>query len=262
MRKLQVLGAAALGLSVLACDAAAQRGGAVQGGVRGAVVGGMVGGRDAAATGAKIGVVTGATRAAIDREAQTRTQYQTTADYQNAPRSNFQTAPPDVLGTTTPGTTSPGSPPKSSGMEVVIRKDGKPVLGVTFPSDWKEMTGDHYVSAVSKDGQAYAMLGTMQGVTDKPSAIKKLKAGLEVYLQDVKYDEPTETKGGATVITGTGKAKKAGVDVVFATAVFDVAKGQLGGAAFVVDAKIEDHYKATVRGICETIRHGDDFDKQ
>jgi hypothetical protein len=263
MRRLQILGAAALGLSVLACDATAQRGGAVRGGVRGAVVGGMVGGSDAAATGAKIGVVTGATRAAIDRETQARTQYQTTAEYQNAPRSNFQTAPPDVLGTTAPGAaTPPGSPAKAPSGEVVIRKDGKPILGVTFPSDWKEMTGDHYVSAVSKDGQAYAMLGTMQGVADKPSAIKKLKAGLEVYLQDVKYDEPTETKGGATVITGTGKAKKAGVDVVFATAVFDVAKGQLGGAAFVVDAKIEDHYKETVRGICETLRRGDDFDKK
>jgi hypothetical protein len=262
MRKtLQILGATALGLSLLTYDATAQRGGAVRGGVRGAVVGGMVGGSDAAATGAKIGVVTGATRAAIDRETQARTQYQTTAEYQNAPRSNFNQAPPDVLGATTPGAaTSPGTATKPSG-EVVIRKDGKPVLGVTFPSDWKQMTGDHYVSAVSGDGQAYAMLGTMQGVSDKPSAVKKVKAGLEVYLQDVKYDEPTETKGGATVITGTGKAKKAGVEVVFAAGVFDATKGQLAAAAFVVDAKIEDHYKDTVKGICETLRKGDDFAK-
>jgi hypothetical protein len=42
------------------------------------------------------------------------------------------------------------------------------------------------------------------------------------------------------VITGTGKAKKAGVDVVFAAAVLDAGNGQLVGAAFVVDAKMDD----------------------
>ena len=32
-------------------------------------------------------------------------------------------------------------------------------------------------------------------------------------------------------------------------------------AAFVVDSKIEDHYKDTIRGICETIRRAEDFAK-
>ena len=36
-------------------------------------------------------------------------------------------------------------------------------------------------------------------------------------------------------------------------------KGQLVGAPIVVDSKIEDHYKATGRGICETIRRSQDF---
>ena len=63
------------------------------------------------------------------------------------------------------------------------------------------------------------------------------------------------------VITGTGKGKKAGVDVVFAAGLFDAGKGQLVGAAFVVDSKIEDHYKETVRGICQTIRRAEDFAK-
>ena len=81
------------------------------------------------------------------------------------------------------------------------------------------------------------------------------------YQKDVKYDEPSETKGGAVVVTVTGKAKKAGVDVVFAVGVFDAGKELLVGAAFVVDAKIEDHYKATIRGKCETIRRSQDFEK-
>ena len=96
---------------------------------------------------------------------------------------------------------------------------------------------------------------------DKEAGIKKLKEGLENYLKDVKYDEPSETKGGAVVITGTGKGKKAGVDVVFATGFFDAGNGQLVGATFVVDSKIEDYYKETVRGICQTIRRSQDFTK-
>ena len=221
--------------------------------MRGAVVGGMVGGEGGAAKGAKVGLVTSATRAAIGRETQARTQYATTSEYQNAQHSNFNEAPPEVLGTTAAGTA------KKAGEEAVIRKDGKPIVGVTFPSDWNEKAGDNYISAVSGDGQAYAMLVTLDGVADKEAGIKKVKAGLENRLADVEYDEPSETKGGATVITGTGKGKKAGVDVVFAVGLFDAGKGQFVGAAFVVDSKVEDYYKETIRGICETLRVEKDF---
>jgi hypothetical protein len=234
---------------------AQRRGGAVRSGVRGAAVGGMVGGSEGAEKGAKVGVVTGATRTAINRETEARTQYEATTEYQNAQHSNFNEAPPEVFGTTAAGTAK-----KPSG-EAVIRKDDKPIVGITFPSDWKQKTGDNYISAVSGDGQAYSMLVTLEGVADKQAGIKKVKEGLEKYLKDVKYDEPSETKGGAVVITGTGTGKKAGVDVVFAAGVFDAGKGQLVGAAFVVDAKIEDYYKETVRGICQTIRRAKDFAK-
>src|SRR5688500_20095298 len=96
-----ILGVTCLALAMLASDAVAQRrGGAVSGGMRGAVVGGMVGGSEGAAKGAKVGVVTGATRAAVNRETQARTEYQTTTAYQDAPRSNFNETPPEILGTT------------------------------------------------------------------------------------------------------------------------------------------------------------------
>ena len=177
MKRLPVLGVTALAILVLAAEASAQRGGgAVRGGMRGAVVGGMVGGSEGAATGAKVGVVTGATRAAIGRETQARTQYATTTEYQNAQHSNFNEAPPEVLGTTAAGTAK-----KASG-EAVIRKDGKPIVGITFPSDWNQKTGDNYISAVSGDGQAYSMLVTLDGVADKQAGIKKVKEGLEKYL--------------------------------------------------------------------------------
>jgi hypothetical protein len=262
MTRSHILAVSAAALMVMAPDAMAQRrGGAVSGGVRGAVVGGIVGGSDAAKTGAKIGVVTGATRAAVDREAQRRAEYQATPAYQTAPRSNFNTAPPQVLATTpqaaaTP-TPTPTPAPTAPRGEAVISKDGKPVIGVTFPADWKQVIGDHNVSAASPDGQAYSMVATVEGVADKQAAIAKVKQGLEQYLQDVKYDDMSESERGALVVTGTGKAKKSGVDVVFAIGVLDIGGGKTGGAAFVVDSRIEDHYKDTILSICETIRFGD-----
>ena len=251
MTKMRILGAAALALVMLASDAMARGGSAM----RGAVVGGMVGGSGGAATGAKVGVVTGATRTAIGRETQARTQYATTTEYQNAQHANFNEAPPEVL-----GTTAAGAATKASG-EAVIRKDGKPIVGITFPSDWNQRTGANYISAVSADGQAYSML-VIGTAADKQAGIKKLKEGLEKYLTDVTYDEPVETKNGGMVITGTGKGKKAGVEIVFAAGLFDAGNGQLVGAAFVVDSKMEDHYKDTVRGICETLRFEKDFTAQ
>ena len=253
MTKLQILGVSALVLVMLAPDAFAQRrgGGAVSGGVRGAMVGGLLGGSGGAQTGARVGAVAGATRAAVDREAQRRTAYQASAEYQNAPRSDFNAAPPQVLVTTPPAAAS-----ASSG-EALVRKDGKPVFAITYPSAWRQKIGDRYVSAVSPDGQVYSMIATLEGAADKQAGLAHVKQGLGQYLQDITYDEPTETQRGALVITGTGKGKKAGVPVVFAAAVFETAPRQVAGVAFVVDARIEDHYKETVQQICQSIRVGE-----
>jgi hypothetical protein len=267
MYKLHILGVSALALTMLTPDVVAQRrgGGAVSSGVRGAMVGGLVGGESGAQTGAKVGVVAGATRSAVDREAQRRAEYQTGAQYQNAPRSDFAAAPPQVLETTPaqatapPAATAPATGVKPTGGEVVIRKAGKPVIGVTYPSDWKQATGDRHVSAVSADGQAYSMIVTLEGVADKQAGIAKVQNGLGQYLQEIKYDDPIQTKRGALVVTGAGKAKKSGVAVVFAVGVLDAGGGQLAGAAFVVDAGIEEYYKETVRHICQTIRVADQF---
>jgi hypothetical protein len=253
MRRLQILGVAALCVGVLAYEATAQRGGAVRGGMRGAVVGGMVGGEDAASKGARLGAVTGATRQAIGREAERRDAYIGTADYLNSTRSNFEESPLDLIDATAT------SEVKTSG-EQAISQDGKPILGITFPADWKQKTGDHAIAGVSKDKQCFAIIGTLEG-TDKEAAIKKVKERLEKHLQDVKYDDLNKTKRGSLVLTGTAKGKKKGIELVFAAGVFDVRKGQIAGAAFVVDAKMDDHYKETVRGICETLRCADDFVK-
>ena len=88
---------------------------------------------------------------------------------------------------------------------------------------------------------------------------KKLKEGLEKYLQNIEYDELTKTERGALLITGEGKAKKSGIPVVFAVGVFNASPEQLAGAAFVADKNIEDQYKEAVRYMCQTIRGEKDF---
>lgn len=256
MRKLLVLGVAVLGVTFLLQEVRAQRG-AIGGGMRGAAVGGLVGGKSGASTGAKVGVVTGATRSAINRESQTRTQYQSTPEYQNYQGANLATSQPETIMTTQAVATA-AQPAKTSG-EAVIRQDNRPLVGVTFPEGWKQRTGDNFVSAVSPDGHAWAMFVAMKE-SDKQAALKKVEDGLQNYLTEIKFDERPDTKGDALVVTGTGQGKKAGAELVFAAGVFDAGDGKLVAAGFAADAKLEDHYKAAVKGICETIRRTKDFD--
>ena len=295
MSKLRILGSVALAVLMLAAVAMAQRtgGGAARSGMRGAMVGGMVGGSGGAATGAKIGVATGVTqnvaqrsanRQAMDSETQARTQYESTAAYQSAQHSNFDESSPDLLVTTaavaaiTPGTpatrnattpaTSTVTAPATSAVtaapsgEAIIRKAGKPVLGITYPSDWKQKASENYVTAVSPKGNAWSVIARIEAAKDKEAGIGIVKQGLDKYLQDIQYDDPTTTERGALLITGSGKGKKTGLPVVFAAGVFETSPGQIGGAAFVVDENVEDHYKEAVRFMCQTIRGETDFTEQ
>jgi hypothetical protein len=249
LTSLRILGVAALACVISTPNARAQtRGGAaVSGGIRGAVAGEIIGWSEGAATGAKIAVVTEATRAAINRETQARAQYRTTADYQSAHRSNFEKARSEVLGADLGKATK-------SGVESVIRTRGRPIVGITFPAGWNQRSQRNFITAVSPDGQVYCILVAIKAARTKQYAIQRIKAGLATNdLNDIKYDEPKEMEEGATVITGTGKGKKSGVDVVFATGVF-AAGDEIVAATFLADLKIEDYYKETIRGICQTIR--------
>jgi hypothetical protein len=246
---------------------AQRRGGAVSTGVRGAMVGGLVGGSGGAATGAKIGVVTGAARSsaqrieqrnAVNAETQARAQYQTTAEYQDASHSNFNEAPLDVLEGTSAGASST-KPAGDEDVETVLRKNGKPVVGITYPSDWKQKAKDDSVSAVSKDGHAWSAIALLADVKDQDAGIGKIKQGLEKSLKDIEYDEATKKEKGGLVVTGTGKVKKSAVEVVFAIGVIESGPGQFVGAAFVVDKDVEDKYKEAVRYICQTVRRADEF---
>ena len=142
----------------------------------------------------------------------------------------------------------------ASSDESVISLNGEPILAITYPSDWKLSKGEHAITATSADGQVWSALSTLKGAQEKQAAVDKIKGELSKYLQDIQYDQLTQTKGGALILTGTGTGKKAGAEVVFAAGVFDAAPQQLAGLAFLADKSVEDHYKETVRCICQTIR--------
>jgi hypothetical protein len=103
------------------------------------------------------------------------------------------------------------------------------------------------------------VISTLEGIADKKAGAAKIKEGLEDYLKDIKYDELAETKSGSLIVSGVGKGKKTGVDVVFTTAVFDSGKGQLSGLVFIIDASIEKYYEKTVLAICKSILVEEDF---
>jgi hypothetical protein len=250
--------------------------------MRGAVVGGMVGGSSGAATGAKIGAVAGATRGVAERSAdrnamysenQARAQYESTAAYQNTPHSNFNDAPPELIVTSATTASAPQSgetvarkidtsaPSTSSTAdeETSLSKNGKPIVWITYPSDWKQKRADNQVTAVSADGHAWSGMAILQGAKDKQDGMSRVKHQIESSPQNVQFDAPSETQGDSLVVTGTGKAKKAGEDVVFAAGVFDAGAGELAGIAFVADKDLEDHYKEAARYICQTVRTGTDL---
>jgi hypothetical protein len=257
MKTFRILVLASVALLVLNADGFGQRGGAISGGMRGAVIGGTFGGEGGAATGAKIGAVTGATRAAVNREDARRSDYMASSDYQSSPNSNFSDTPPEIIVVASSSESAPPSTPTPGG-EATLKKDGNPIAGVTFPGTWKQKTGERYISAVSPDGTAWAALGIMEGIADKEGCIKNIKEKLDNTFTDVKCDDVQEGKRGAKYVTGTAKTKKNNVDVIFAAGVFETPKGNHVGAAFVVDKKMEDHYKDTIRSICETIHRSDD----
>ena len=260
MTKSRFLGVAVLALLMLVPEAMAQRrgggGGAARGGMRGAVVGGMAGGSEGAKKGAAVGVAAGATRAAVNRsadrramdsESQSRSAYESSTEYENAQHSDFSESPPDLLA-------SPSDKSATPGGEAIISKDGKQIVAITYPSDWKQKEGDNSVSAISKKGNAWSALALLDGVKDKQDGITKLKQGLEKCLKDIEYDDVTKTDRGALLITGSGKGKKAGTEATFAVAVFEAAPKQLAGVAFIVDKSVDERYKEAARYIVKTIQ--------
>jgi uncharacterized protein YcfJ len=102
MRSLRILGVAVLVILMIAPDLMAQRrGGLLRGGMRGAMVGGLLGGSSGARNLARVGAVAGGVRRAnyraVQRETQSRGQYQSTTVYKSTPHSNFSQSQPQVI---------------------------------------------------------------------------------------------------------------------------------------------------------------------
>jgi heat shock protein HslJ len=142
--------------------------------------------------------------------------------------------------------------------DIVLRDQGKAILGISYPSDWKQVVENSSVIATSEDGQAWSVISTLDEIQDQAAGIEKIKAGLEDYLKEIEYDETTKSESGSLILSGTAKGKKTGVDVVFTSAVF-MSGARHCGLVFIVDADIEKYYEKTVLAICESILVEDDF---
>ena len=148
--------------------------------------------------------------------------------------------------------------PSAGAHDIILRDQGKAVLGVSYPANWKQVVGKNHVIATSDDGTAWSAISTLEEIKDQTAGIEKIKEGLEDYLTEIKYDETNKTESGSLVLSGTGKGKKSGVDVVFTSAVFMSGKRHCG-IVFIVDADIEKYYEKTVLAICESILVEEDF---
>ena len=48
-----------------------------------------------------------------------------------------------------------------SAHDIVLREQGKAILGVSYPSDWKQEVGKSHVVATSEDGTAWSVISTL-----------------------------------------------------------------------------------------------------
>ena len=91
------------------------------------------------------------------------------------------------------------------------------------------------------------MIVAVEGAADNQAGIAKVKQGLRKSVSGHQVRQPDKDETWVQgMLTGTGKGKKSGVAVVLAAGVFDAGAGRLAEAAFVVDARIEEHYKETI----------------
>ena len=52
----------------------------------------------------------------------------------------------------------------------VLREQGKAILGVSYPADWKQVVDKNYVVATSEDGTAWSVISTLKEVKTKASS--------------------------------------------------------------------------------------------
>ena len=79
--------------------------------------------------------------------------------------------------------------------DIVLREQGKAILGVSYPADWKQVIGQNHVIATSEDGTAWSVISTLDDINDPQAGIQKIKKGLEEYLKEIEaMPEPEQTQ--------------------------------------------------------------------
>ena len=66
--------------------------------------------------------------------------------------------------------------------DIVLREQGKPILGVSYPSDWKQVVEKNYVVATSEDGTAWSVTSAIDDIAGKQAGVTRIKEGLEEWF--------------------------------------------------------------------------------
>jgi hypothetical protein len=233
-----------------------------RGAFRGAVIGGLLGDKKGAKRGAVIGGVAGAARKAnrrerdrqLQREAEIRAEYERSQEYQSQTHANFNepAQQPKTLA-------APGEPATTTMSDIVLTKDDKKTLGVSYPTDWKQSLSAESVTAISADGKIWSAVGILDSSGDLKGNEARLKEGLKNELTSVAFQETEISESGSHVVAGTAEGKQTGTRVDFVFAVFTITDEIIGGIVFIADSAMADYYETTILDICESVKVAEDF---
>jgi hypothetical protein len=223
-------------------------------------LGGKKGARRGAKIGGTVGVLRKVDRRARERErrreAEYRVEYQSTPVYIEAPHTNFNEPSQQ------PSAPHIAAAPSDTLTDIVLRRDGADVLGVGYPSNWKQTLSDSSVTAVSADGLIWSATAMLEAGMDRDSGVASIRDWLKGDLDNAAFQDVEITDSGTAVLQGTAKGKESGADVEFVAGVFDVGDGITGAIAFIADAAADELYERTIIDICESVRTARDFPQE
>ncbi|MGB0599732.1 MAG: META domain-containing protein [Rubripirellula sp.] len=144
--------------------------------------------------------------------------------------------------------------------DIVLRDQTKAIIGVSYPSTWKQVIENNSVTATSEDGSVWSMVRPLDDIDDEDGSIQKVKSGLDTYLTGIQYNALSKSDKGASILSGTGQKKDSGEAIAFTSRLFRSGT-KYCGILFVINADSEKESQKTVLTICESIRVEQDFAK-
>ena len=144
--------------------------------------------------------------------------------------------------------------------DIILRDQTKEIVGISYPSTWKQVIENNSVTATSEDGSVLSIFRPLDEIENEDGGIQKVKKGLDTYLTSIQYNQVSKSNNGRVILSGTGQKKDSGEAIVFTSRLF-WSGTKYCGILFVMNADSEKENQKTVLDICESIRVEQDFAK-